>query len=398
MDLDIFDKIIKNPAAADIARALDAAAFPKDWFITLNNGDASLKAMAQPDGSFIITHASGKQRRKAHADVATVKTVFLKYFARDSGWRGACKWDVPSRASASCLGAKLKFVRDTRTLSGRNNPEPPAWAILAMIGLFGTISFLASWPQVAYWLCPVAAGSDYFWAGLIFLPLVALLVLAIANKAFEFHRAASWSQTSGRIVSSTIEQRRHQFQDEPATIENFAAVSYDFTADGRQVRGSRIGIGDDYRGADAAPTMARYPVGSVVTVYYDPADPRNCVLERSGPPGFEARGCFTALIELAIAGAIVWALIAHGPAAVSGYFPKANANFAVAIFGVGLLLAMMFYAYWRRSRQAQGWPLVRGKIVEITSNIEPAARRQRDHALSARRHLRLSGRRPDLSR
>ena len=29
--------------------------------------------------------------------------------------------------------------------------------------------------------------------------------------------------------------------------------------------------------------MARYPVGAIVTVYYDPADPENCVLERRSP-------------------------------------------------------------------------------------------------------------------
>lgn len=270
-----------------------------------------------------------------------------------------------STATPAAAKAKPKFVPDTRPLAGRDRQgEPPAWAIVVMIGVIGCVGLLYSMPFVAYAIFPFAH-SDYFWIGLIFLPMAALIVLAAASKGLDLGRARSWSQTTGRIVSSSIAQRSHQFQREPETIENYAAVTYEFTTPGgRTVRGSRIGIGDDNRNADAEPTLARYPAGATVTVYYDPNDPKNCVLERGGPKGITAKTYVSALLELAAAGGIVWWLIARGPAFIAARFPQANEDVVVFAAGFGVLLCMMFYAHWRMAVQAQNWPSVRGKIVK----------------------------------
>lgn len=78
------------------------------------------------------------------------------------------------------------------------------------------------------------------------LPFVTLIAVAILSKIVEFRRAQSWVQTSGRVVRSSIEVRRHQFAGEPQTVTSVPAVEYEFKVDGRGTR-----TGDDAGGARA---------------------------------------------------------------------------------------------------------------------------------------------------
>ena len=68
-------------------------------------------------------------------------------------------------------------------------------------------------------------------------------------------------------------------------MKTMPAVAYEFSVGGRKVRGNRISVGDDSGGVNTAATLKRYTVGAAVTVYYDPANPKNCVLERGVPEG-----------------------------------------------------------------------------------------------------------------
>jgi hypothetical protein len=180
----------------------------------------------------------------------------------------------------------------------------------------------------------------------------------------ELRKSASWTQTTGRIVRSEIEASRHRFAGEAEKVENVPAVEYEFTAGGRTVRGSRIGIGDDTGGANTEATLARYPVGAEVAVFYDPADPKDCVLERKGPEGVTLPGCLTALAVLALFGGAIYWLVAHGPDFVRAHFPNAD-NPQLAIFAAcfGLAALLFFFGARRMSRQAASWPSVRGQIV-----------------------------------
>jgi hypothetical protein len=198
--------------------------------------------------------------------------------------------------------------------------------------------------------------------------MAALIVVAVASKLIELRQARTWSETTGTVVRSEIEARRHRFAGEAETVTNVPVVEYEFTAAGRKIRGSRIGIGDDAGGVNSEATLARYPLGAAVTVYYDPADPTSCALERGGPQGLTARGCLGAIAALAIvAGVIAW-LILRGPDVVRAYFPQAQANVVVFAFGAGLFLLVLFVALRRASKQATDWPWVRGRIVR--SDVE----------------------------
>ena len=63
-----------------------------------------------------------------------------------------------------------------------------------------------------------------------------------------------------------------------------------YTVAGRTYRGTRVSIGEDMGNFEVAETIARYPVGKAVTVYYNPNKREQAMLERDLPPG-TFQGC-----------------------------------------------------------------------------------------------------------
>jgi hypothetical protein len=90
---------------------------------------------------------------------------------------------------------------------------------------------------------------------------------------------ARWAQTVGTVLSATVKIRRlGQIRAE------IPMVIYSYEVDGRPYQSYRVRAGDDTGQipvvTNASTTLDRYPVGSNVTVYYDPDDPANAALER----------------------------------------------------------------------------------------------------------------------
>ncbi len=360
MQLDVNDMIVAKAGATDINRAFANKSLPPDWFITLDDDSAgSLDAMLQPDGRFKLVHADDTGRREAEADAATTKAVFQKFLAGDPSWRNACSWQDKGR------------TKSARKLTAPSaGGQPPRWALMTMTVIVGAIVLIFLIGQVnrglLHALIPFS-DSHYFWVGLLVLPMVALVAVAIASKLLEFGKAASWTRTTGRIVQSGTETRRHRFAGEPETIVNVPAVQYEFKVDGRTVRGSRIAIGEDSGGVNTEATLARYPKGAEVTVFYDPADSANCVLERNGPAGVTQKGCIDGLALLAFLATALYGLLTRGPAFVAAHFPKAaDPDLPIFIACFGLALLVFFIGMFRYQRRAAHWPSVSGTIVAST--------------------------------
>lgn len=284
---------------------------------------------------------------------------------------------------------KMKFVPDTRPLQGRSGQNPPAWAIAVMVGVIGLVVVLFTldqWTGGSIRKHLPFGGGDGFWIGLIFLPMVALLTVAIATKLVELRQAKSWVPATGRILSSGVETRRHQFQGEPETVKNVPAVKYEFKVGGRTVDGTRISIGDE-GGLDIEATLKRYPAGAEVTVYYDPRDPTKCVLERDFTQDLKDHdltkrsvmsGCLGGIAVLAALGVAIYGLAVYGPDFVRAHFPHlhSHAEMPVALVGFGLVTLLFFFAARRSAERAATWPSVRGKIVK--SEVEEYQERDED--------------------
>ncbi|HVT55298.1 MAG TPA: DUF3592 domain-containing protein [Xanthobacteraceae bacterium] len=236
-------------------------------------------------------------------------------------------------------------------------------ALAWLLGLFGV-----DWRSFLPW-----SMSENWYIVAIFVPLPLLVLVALVTKLLEVRRAESWKQTTGRIVKSEVEARHHQFAGEAETVKNVAAIEYEFSVGGKDYRGARIGIGDIGPNEIDA-TLAKYPVGKAVTISYDPAHPKNCVLEREVPKGVVS-GCYLMLILAAAGIAGFYFAVTNAARLLAGKLPPDGNPRATMAFGCfGLAILAFFFAFGRYRRAAARWPSVPGKIV--SSRVETYIKRE----------------------
>lgn len=96
----------------------------------------------------------------------------------------------------------------------------------------------------------------------------------------------NWPSTSGVVTRASIERRTSRTGNNATSTSYHPVIVYEYEVGGQRYRCDRLNAGSGLlhinRGADRDPqrVVDRYPVGSTVTVYYDPADPSNGALER----------------------------------------------------------------------------------------------------------------------
>lgn len=213
----------------------------------------------------------------------------------------------------------------------------------------------------------------WFVYAMLLAPLGLLLGAAI-YKTLQVRAARAWPSTAGKVVVSGAEvrdvrvidsERKDGFRTEQ---RNFANIVYEYSAAGRKLRNNRVSIGEDRGNFQVAETIAKYPVGTIVTVYYNPRHPKEAVLERDLPKGMW--GC------LGIGTAIVLAIV-FGSAIglhqitefVSTRIPQhGNPAAAVAFAAFGVVVALFALALHWQASKAMKWPVVSG-IIKL-SDIE----------------------------
>lgn len=198
-------------------------------------------------------------------------------------------------------------------------------------------------------------------------PLALVLIAAIV-KTWQAREARSWPQAPGKVVTSVAELREVRVSDDEREdgyrmeSRNFANVTYEYSVGGRKLRCNRISIGEDLGNFQVAEKLAKYPAGSIVTVYYNPRHPDQAVLERDLPKGLW--GC------LGIGSAVVVAIIfgsAFGLnqsyAWLAHHIGRPDLAGMVVGFGAfGFVIALMAWAVQRQASLATRWPVVPGTI------------------------------------
>src|SRR5262245_15849228 len=359
MGLSVNATITANPSADEIGQAIDAAPHPEDWYLVLESEDgSSLDVNAEPGGTYEVI-ATDKDDREARATSLTarqIKAILLKYHAGDSGWREGFSWSAATAGSA-------------RPVAASSRSSPPAWALGIVVGSVVLVVLTIMVVRGTGAHSPLI-DSDFFYVGLIAAPMVVLIVVAVLAKMLEVHRAAAWSTAVGRVVKSGTEAQRQRFAGGETEVKTMPVVQYEFAVAGRTWRGNRISIGEDSGGANTAHTLARYPEGAVVTVYYDPANPKDCVLERDIPKGVGKELAVLVGFGVVLA-AVVYALVTIAPGLVEEQFPKANTPVVIIAAAIGVLVLLFFVASYRFSRKAADWPLARGTILQsATEKVE----------------------------
>lgn len=119
--------------------------------------------------------------------------------------------------------------------------------------------------------------------GIIFI----LVGLGAAFSAFKnwmrYRESESWIPVPGQIATSQVTSHRGS---KSMTYNTW--IVYDYQVMGQSYQGNRFSFGSEGTGygsgKDAEKVTARYPVGSQATIYCDPNDPSQSVLERKYDP------------------------------------------------------------------------------------------------------------------
>lgn len=206
-------------------------------------------------------------------------------------------------------------------------------------------------------------------AKLFFLMILAgfagLLTVATVYKYFEVRIASNWPAVPGRVVSSRVVQRRtggiggDQKHEE---LRNFAQVTYEYAVQGKMQRGARVSIGEDLGNFQVEETLAKYPEGASVTVYYNPTKHHEAVLERDIP-----EGAFKFMFWL------IFGLIAAGLTLIFGVeqlteylkmvLPEGqNVSLSVMLAGMGLFALLIALASSREAENTRNWKSTSGRI------------------------------------
>jgi hypothetical protein len=203
---------------------------------------------------------------------------------------------------------------------------------------------------------------------LMLLAPLGLLLGAAVYKTLQVRAAREWPSAAGKVVVSKTEVRKvkvidseredgHRFEE-----RNFAEIVYEYSVAGHKLRNNRVSIGEDLGNFQVAETIAKYPVGAVVTVYYNPLHPDQAVLERDLPKGLW--GC------LGIGTVIVLTILFSSTIGlhqitefVSTRIPhQGNAAASVAFGAFGTAIALFALVLHRQASLAMKWPVVTGTI------------------------------------
>lgn len=195
-----------------------------------------------------------------------------------------------------------------------------------------------------------------------------LILVAAAYETLRARAAQEWPSTPGKVVVSKSELRdvkvidREREDGRKLEQRNFANIVYEYSVSGQKLRNNRVSIGEDRGNFQVAETIAKYPVGAAVTVYYNSRYPREAVLERDLPQGmWGCLGIAAVIAVVVVFGASIgFARIAE---AVSARLVDPQMSVpVVALAAFGLVAALFALMLHRQSAQAKTWPVVPGVI------------------------------------
>jgi hypothetical protein len=116
-----------------------------------------------------------------------------------------------------------------------------------------------------------------------------MALLAVLNVVFlavilatlrKVSQVSVWPSTQGVVMGSSVEPRRRAEDEGPV---DYPVVKYSYQVGGQAFQGSRIAPGPELSGPGARQVAARYATGASVTVFYNPQNPADAVLEKSAP-------------------------------------------------------------------------------------------------------------------
>ena len=121
---------------------------------------------------------------------------------------------------------------------------------------------------------------------LVFIAIGLGLLRYARSVSVKAQQSLSWPSTEGVISHSAMLLQMQQTSNSTNAATYKADVAYRYKVQGRDYSSGRITLVDFSSSAGRAQGIVnRYPDGAPVTVYYNPVDPSDAVLERGGTSG-----------------------------------------------------------------------------------------------------------------
>ena len=205
----------------------------------------------------------------------------------------------------------------------------------------------------------------------VYLMLLAPLLLvlgAAAYKTLQVRAAREWPQAAGKVVVSEAEVRDTRVIDSDREggyrneQRNYANIVYEYSVAGTKLRNNRVSIGEDRGNFEVAETIAKYPVGAIVTVYYNPLHPKEAVLERDLPKGLWGCLGIGTVIVLGIVFGSAFGLNKLSEFAAAHLADPKLSPLVIAFGAFGFVIALFALALQKQASLAKKWPVVPGTI------------------------------------
>lgn len=111
---------------------------------------------------------------------------------------------------------------------------------------------------------------------------VALIYLGIRNRK-KAEAGRNWPSTQGTVTVSKVLENSSTNNDGHTTFNYSPGIEYRYTVAGLFFTGNKISPGSETSYGEPAlvtPILEKYPAGAPVSVYYNPENPSEAVLER----------------------------------------------------------------------------------------------------------------------
>jgi hypothetical protein len=140
-------------------------------------------------------------------------------------------------------------------------------------------------------------------AALIFTGAAILFVVLGVRARSVVSTTRDWATATATIVTATVEASRGGTVDGGTATTYYPKVLYDYQVNGQTYRNDKRILGEEVsKGIRswAEKDIEKYQRGATVPVYYNPANPREAVLERTAPAAFFFNALAALFVVLAL--------------------------------------------------------------------------------------------------